>query len=106
MSAELLREAAALMRERADAATPGPWFVATTLDGTSLAVCRQKGLSLVADRPTDPDAAHIASWHPEVAKAVADLLDAFAGDDWSLGVPSLEATHALAVARAYLGGEA
>ena len=26
MSADLLREAAALMRERAKAATPGPWW--------------------------------------------------------------------------------
>lgn len=87
MSAEILRKAASLMRERAEAATPGPWI------------------------PFDADADHIASWHPAVALAVADWLDATA-DDWDRSTAPipvsdirLDARAALAVARAYLGSD-
>lgn len=114
MSAEMLREAAALMRERAQAcldASPdiddGHWWSATTLAD----VLEDEG-GFAADK----DADHIASWHPLVAQAVADWLDAayaaWMQREHSLGAMSVRAMsgesnepdlHALAVAHAYLG---
>ncbi len=106
--AETLREAGRLMRERAQAATPGPWehkqpegdwhwvWVAGVPTYAGVAECQiTDGSDLNQE---GRDAAHIASWHPAVALAVADWLDEEAawtgqGDD----------KHALAVARAYLG---
>lgn len=95
MSAEKLRQAAALMRERAAAATSGAWVCrqehgrdytdegwshiavsAPVLDGGAV-----QDVALTATLGWDaPDEAvenslHIASWHPAVALAVADLLD-------------------------------
>lgn len=73
MSAETLRRAAVLMRERAEAARTFysephakagqevPWF----------------GPADMYDFD-DHDGPHIASWHPAVALAVADTLDALA----------------------------
>jgi hypothetical protein len=102
MSAEVLREAAALMREKAMRACPdGVWYDQHDL---------HEALIPLADSVDDPeaDATHIASWHPAVALAVADWLASVAerqidahdtgailgGTDWE---------HALAVASAYLG---
>jgi hypothetical protein len=110
MSAEVLREAAALMREKAMRACPdGVWYDQHDL---------HEALIPLADSVDDPeaDATHIASWHPAVALAVAALLDreaadqgerladlrsAFgeAGDDFMPDCDPL----LLAVARAYLG---
>lgn len=86
MSAELLREAARLMRERAGKATPGPWL-ANVLGSEGYAVTKDRDLSgpprrriRVArcgheDWDTDKhNAEHIASWHPAVSLDVADLL--------------------------------
>ena len=85
MSAELLREAAALMRERAERAEQGRW----KLWGMQV-MADPRGTGDVADAipvataytpSTHPDqlrtfnATHIATWHPLVALAVADLLD-------------------------------
>lgn len=119
MSADLLREAAALMRQRAEAATPGPWerrwgFPAY-VSGPGPTVTIN---DLTGDTEIE-DAEHIASWHPAVALAVADWLDA-AYADWhhsehSLSAASVRAMSggqnlpdgmALAVARAYLGRSA
>lgn len=76
MSAEVLRRAAALMRERAEAATPGPW----TCFGDHLVWPSEKGpaandpiLAMVGP-DHDDSSEHIASWHPAVALAVADWL--------------------------------
>jgi hypothetical protein len=100
VSAEALRRAAALMRERAEAAeaslTPD-WWEAHALDWLT-------GASGVPSL-----AAHIASWHPAVALAVADWLDeaaaliaaAFNPEGLVEHRPDLRA--ALAAARAYLG---
>lgn len=51
------------------------------------------------------DAAHIASWHPAAARAVADWLDQVANDEpsWSYAHAATEANLAHAVAHAYLG---
>lgn len=110
MTADLLREAARLMRERAEVATPGPW----TCYGDHLVWPSEKGpaandpiLAMVG--PDHDDCAeHIASWHPAVALAIADWLDVAAETpNYSRerhAKRNIDA--ALAVARAYLGGEA
>ncbi len=98
--AETLRAAARLMRERAQAATPGPWIVAGLHRQGVASTAHHGGTTGVVGLgyTQEIDATHIASWHPAVALAVADWLDEEAawtgqGDD----------KHALAVARAYLG---
>lgn len=113
MSAELLREAASLMRQRATLATPGPW-------GT-VARPRRGRLHVESDQwtitqpPMREDAEHIASWHPGVALAVAFWLEAVArswdgqADRWNALAGdrprwSVPPSHpALAAALAYLG---
>jgi hypothetical protein len=118
VSAEFLREAASLMRERAAAATPGPWLAATgsgpkrrkqqvaLLGVESLRGQGEKGCLAVfagLNEHRADDAEHAASWHPSVAPAVADWLDDVA-QRWKF--PALaynDSDHALAVASAYLG---
>jgi hypothetical protein len=99
MSADLLRQAATVLRERADAATPGPW---TALPGAGN-VWRfpdEGSPSLIArgghEGPSPADAAYIATMHPGVGHALADWLDNEA---------SIMGDHlaALVVARAVLG---
>src|SRR5690349_19276768 len=127
MSAEYLRETARLMRETAEAATPGPWtggarmvndrhfgrMSAITLDAPV------GNLFAVIGRITGADATHIAAWHPGVALAVADWLDAEAQrwetreafdrtynerpDAAILAAREKDASHALTVARAWRG---
>ena len=126
MSAEVLRKAAALMRERAEAATPGPWRFT---DSEAVNDVWEGGMVVVSDDadpianvqdewyendPGEPapvnDAAHIASWHPAVALAVADWLDAEADVDEVAremgGRGHTEESQCVAVARAYLGSDA
>lgn len=83
MSADLLREAAALMRERAEKASRGPWRHESNLGKVPASVVhaapgairgKDRDLPVTADT-FGRDGAHIASWHPAVALAVADLLD-------------------------------
>jgi len=105
VSADILRRAAALMRERAEAAQSGAWEVS----------CEDRGLmpewgiystdaghdfALVED---EGNAAHIASWHPTVALAVADWLDRVIRDADDDNYEPQEFDSALSVARAYLG---
>jgi hypothetical protein len=111
------------MRERAEAATSGPWHLFTNRhehDGQRWGVVETKrhpaggaGTRLLnvaweGERQRS-DAAHIASWHPQVALAVAGLLVTVADGlecTWE-GVPEESLPNpyrdALAVARAYLG---
>lgn len=122
MSAEILRRAAALMRERAKAARmadgAASWAAIPGLDPAD------NGW-IVAHEPTDADydttvarviydyegyvSRHIASWHPTVALAVADWIEGHASDLASSGgsLSSCDSPgdvqQALAVARAYLG---
>lgn len=71
---EELRVAAQLMRERATAATPGPWL----LDRHAVRPGNGQGaLALTNGRL---NAEHITSWHPVVAFAVADLLENISDD--------------------------
>jgi hypothetical protein len=108
--ADELRDAAEIMRERAQAATQGPW-VAWVMGSEGYLVLREggtvrdRGRNRVArvglkDWDSDKaDAEHIAGMHPGVALALADWLELRARQDG--GFASQEA--ALAVARAYLG---
>lgn len=97
MSTQTLRKAAALMRERAqgvERATrvngcPPWWSPKMLMAGSSVAFME--------------DAAHIASWHPAVALAVADLLDRHARMCEEFQVDEDDDHATLAVARAYLG---
>lgn len=102
MSAELLRRAAALMRERAKGA-----HRATEVSGVPWYPVEQ----ILGKVVWAEDAEHIASWHPAVALAVADWLDATAtridaGRDPQHGGRRNHSwrgsREALAVARAYL----
>jgi hypothetical protein len=99
---ELLREAAAKMRERAEAATPGPW----RSDGEMVKSGESFRTKFVAEAyglaDKWPNAEHIASWHPAVALAVADWLDTVY--DRARGKESVETEPAMVVARAYMGG--
>ena len=92
MRAEMLRRAASLMRERAEAATPGSWSVEVRRDGSPRGViagyddviapghveCMSYcygGTSTLEGERLAEDAEHIASWHPAVALAVAKVLE-------------------------------
>lgn len=72
---DVLREAATLVRGRAEAATPGPWTIVGGGDCVA-----PVGIMVAPDDGgiADSDAAHIATWHPGVAVAVADWLDRLA----------------------------
>ena len=102
MSAELLRRAAAQMRTAATEAEKqyySPWH------DEADEVLDRRG-STIADVADNGDinylTEHIASWHPAVAFAVADLLDYEAsGEERGMFDAS---RPAIAVARAYLGG--
>lgn len=117
------------MRSRAEAATPGPWT--NTIGGTSSEVWQHENVGtdlMVCDTrdtytiyPQDgpgegaiEDAAHVASWHPTVALAVATWLDLTAAQ-WSVDelngiwhTPNDEANYAaaLSLAQTYLGASA
>lgn len=93
MSAETLRRAAALMRERADAASE-------RISGDPFAVRVDRAVS---HGMWQPHAELACSWRPAVALAVADLLDRAADDHDETPCPAVDAT--LAVALAYLGEE-
>lgn len=133
MSAEILRRAASLMRERAEAATEGPWRFEPEGDSE----CGEPGCCsdywenriwgggvVIAEShlTSGPDSTHIASWHPAVALAVAKAMGDVAhaweiadesADGW---VYDADDNHYrfdetvdggwLAVARAYLGESA
>jgi hypothetical protein len=108
VSAQELREAAALMRSRAEAAR----FFYSELHPKVGQECpwhTEDELRLDFDEEQGP---HIASWHPAVALAVADWLDRAAAEEWccddckfSDDNPQNLAHDALKVARAYLGGD-
>ena len=104
----MLREAAALMRKRAESATCGPWKTYVDPDDDPV-VFDQYGTGVQSDGSHDVicysgqiysrDAEHIAGMHPAVTLALADWLEdeAFMHDN---GRPMSSA--ALATATAYL----
>jgi hypothetical protein len=113
MSADVLRRAAALMRERAEAAShhsPSPWTVHEGTFGdpangpTDVRVSDARRLPVVIANQCREDwenGEHIASWHPAVALAVADWLETHLAESLHCS-PSCPA---IAVARAYLGSD-
>lgn len=97
MSADTLRQAASLMRERATAA------IASLSDNTPE---WHSVSALMGDGKTQGDAEHIVGQTPTVALAVAELLDDLAmGVELGLLNYAAEQT-ALVVATAYLGSGA
>src|ERR1035438_8885775 len=77
---ETLRSAAKLMRERAEAATPGPWATRFVPPGKMSLHQLPPQYMVVAGQENVANASElaapfIASWHPAVALAVADWLD-------------------------------
>lgn len=115
MSVDLLRRAAALMRERAeDAQCDHPRCGDRWVHGPeSLTVSNGLGRELTmvtSDTHDSAIAGHMASWDPAVALAVADWLEREAGAhvhfiDREISVfdlPGMDDAPALRVARAYL----
>ena len=116
MSAETLRRAAALMRERGEAAGAAPWYAdarPAELPGDATSTYLRHSVwgtdaygkgntPYIAEANGRSGAEHIASWHPAVALAVADWLDE-AADEFGAQVGSIWISCAQSVARAYLG---
>lgn len=107
--AEVLREAAALMRSRAEGVAPAymPMPQRASIDLTGVCDGCATSTRLVADYDDgwlcgecDAQAAYEGSWDPAVALAVADWLDAEL--DSASGYPEYVDPAALNVARAYL----
>ena len=124
MSADILREAAALMRSRAEAENSRGWYKVDFNEGDGHPYRPLWGVSNEAyfDPPADEDvpwlaveihtgleatAEHIASWHPTVALAVADWLEDIADRAYSrvdfLQPNSFDFAAAITVATTYLG---
>lgn len=94
MSAEVLRRAASLMRERAEAARAGRWFQEGDEVRANWTLVRQVATCHGSiDIGNVANAAHIASWHPAVALAVADWLDAVAAVHWPKRHDRLSESH-------------
>ena len=124
-AAEELREAARLMRERAEAAaesSPAPWVVDSEVASRlpapyGVVFLDDEGSPIsVVESYSWAEVTHVASWHPAVALAVANWLEEEAGSEEEArrtALPGLEGfldafpdmDAALAVARAYLGSE-
>jgi hypothetical protein len=111
----LLRQAESLIRERAPAATPGPWkHMCLGSEGClvirATGTMRERGQGRVARfgskewKADHADAAYVAAMHPVAALAVADWLGEVA-DDRHSSLPAWVETAALAVARAVLNGQ-
>lgn len=120
--AETLRAAAKVLRERAEAATPGPWGFTDSEAAASLVNLPDDGMvvmyggdtpvALCADEfyenePGEPapvnDAQYIATMHPGMGLALADWLDLTARRfDEGLGYPG-DYEKPLTVARLILG---
>ena len=78
MTADLLRRAAAKIRETAKDANPGPWWANPIATEAEVDVYSGTGSSediAVADGAYRADAEHIAMWSPDVAELVAAWLD-------------------------------
>lgn len=105
MSAEILRRAAALMRERATTAPvpAGPWESEFS-DVIRTDIPFGNPGYLVTECASVAEAGHIASWHPAVAVAVAAWLHVTA--DYEEDGHMVDGIGAARdVARAYLGSD-
>lgn len=105
MSAERLREAAALMRSRAEAATSGAQWTGSHYwieDYDPSDPSGQTSMQRLIGGMDAPDSDHYSSWHPAVALAVADWLDRTA-DILDRTCDCNWPNEPFAVANAYLG---
>lgn len=105
---ETIRKAARLMRERAEAACPGPYFttgksgryggmVAAPRDGYP----EHDGYDghLIGESMSGAHRSHLAGWAPEIAVAVADWLEAVADlYDKPISLPPAHPTDVDAIA--------
>jgi hypothetical protein len=80
MSADLLRRAAAKLRQHVEKASPGPWTTDSWEIFSEAEAPHWLGETLsVDDEPlSEANAAYIALMHPPVALAVAELLEVLA----------------------------
>jgi hypothetical protein len=111
---QVLREAARLMRERAQAATSGPWYIADCEmyprwilaerhNDYSQEVAKAYEEDDFSDSIRDEDWEHMVPMgSPPIALAVADLLDAEAAAAEAYNHGDVYNREALAIARAYL----
>lgn len=104
MSAEIaLRNAAALMRERAQT-TPSPWRDNQSIENPAVfGTGYESGNPIHVASCSGSTAAHIASWHPAVALDAAELLEVIERD---CGTSSLAYHAAAKFARTYLAEQA
>ena len=82
MSADRLREAAKVLREQAEAATPGPWRSVQGASGDLWWVELPNTADVALDLHGE-NATYIATMHPGVGLALADWLDDLADHDAS-----------------------
>lgn len=113
MSVDLLRRAAAKIRDAASTADPGPWasdgldpngnyYVHDVPDATPAGYF---GVNVIAENAHEDNANHIALWSPDVAELVADVLDETAEAIDFHGVADIDVAFGseLALARRILG---
>ena len=85
MNADRLREAARVLRERAEVASPGHWSWERT-EKTVTVYEPDEDAAIFEDEMTLPeDAAFIATMHPGVALALADWIDEAGADYFAFG---------------------
>jgi hypothetical protein len=110
--ADEIRRAAALVREKAEAASPGPWHEmcmgsegCQVINDGHLRERKHVSFSGRKEWKADhADAEYVAGMDPLVALAVAGWLESLDGIEWSEHHSySDELMYALKVARAYLG---
>lgn len=111
-AAEFLREAATLLRERAEKATPGPWIVQEH-DGQANVLAASVPVAMDSDEYygygacSPANAQYLVAVHPGVALALADWLDLMVHGVVAVGTEAALQTvdfyKALAVAEAILG---
>jgi hypothetical protein len=83
--ADTIRQAATLMRQRAQAATPGPWisqkfFHSGDLVAYNIESRHPDHMGHVGSVEDLPDLIYVASWHPIVALAIAESWEQQAND--------------------------
>ncbi len=106
--ADTIRRAATLMRQRAQAATPGPWHIGNAVNPTTPCnIHTFPGAQPIADDVGWLDAEHIAAMHPDVAALIADWLafEALRLDETAADAAADESRgiYALDISRTYLG---
>jgi hypothetical protein len=106
MSADLLRQAATRLRtligtpseDSEDFVIPGPWNVAGRQARWEIVPELDESYDVVAQAEYGNEARYIATMHPGVGLALADLLDGLAEDHWDF-----RHDEALTIARLIVG---